>query len=266
MMGETAMGQPRTAEELDAAEAAIASAAGTLCATKGRMALFYSGGAESGLLLHLLRPLRDVLTVVWSDPGTVAGDAEHVMRQAGGWPHFVRVPVDRVAVWREHGLPSHLVPTALDPATRGDKPPPPIFVQSNITCCGRVRNLPAFNWCNGNGVSLVIHGQRRGEGSPMFRQEAEVGTWAPLANWTRADVMARVAHHGVPLPPQYREGYPKSFECAVCPADMDPARLGFLRRHHPEHHADTVRIAQGIMGAVDHYHGEARRMVEAAGA
>lgn len=249
---------------LAADEAQIIAASTSLCATRGRVALLYSGGAESGLLLQLLRPLRDVLAVIWTDPGTLPGDAGHIARQVVGWSHFVRVPVDRVAIWREHGLPSHVVPGALDPATLGDGPAPPLRLQGNLYCCGRVRHAPAMAWCRAHGVSLFIHGQRRGEGSPMFHPDAEAGAYAPLANWTREEVMARVAHHGVPLPRQYAEGYPRSFECAVCPADMDPARLGYLRRHHPEMHAETLRLARGILGAVDHYHGAMRQMVEAA--
>ena len=71
--------------------------------------------------------------------------------------------------------------------------------------------------------------------------------WGALAGWTRGEVMRRVAFHGVPLPFQYAEGCPKSFECAVCPADTDPERLSFLRRFYPAEYAETVRLAREVM-------------------
>lgn len=52
---------------------------------------------------------------------------------------------------------------------------------------------------------------------------------------------------GMPLPFQYAEGCPKSMECAVCPADTDPERLGFLKRFYPEAHAETLRLARQAM-------------------
>ena len=242
---------PREPETLAGLENLIVSTAAMLAATKNKVALAYSGGAESGLLLHLLRPLREALIVVSVDPGTLPGDAEHIARRVEGWPHVARIPMDRVASWREHGLPTKLLPVDLDPASQGDGRYPGLRLQSFNSCCLRVRMVPLVDWARAHGVTLLIHGQRRGEGSGLYAPHVEGGLWGPLATWTRAEVMARVAHHGVPLPPQYAEGSPRSFECAICPADLDPARLGFLRRHYPDHHAETLRLARAVFDAAD---------------
>jgi hypothetical protein len=65
--------------------------------------------------------------------------------------------------------------------------------------------------------------------------------------------MAWMAHHGIPLPRQYAEGYPQSFECAVCPADTNPARLAFLRRHYPVEHLASLRLLrEACAPAIEH--------------
>lgn len=91
---------------------------------------------------------------------------------------------------------------------------------------------------------LLLHGQRRGEASGLFAPGPQpIQAFGPLARWTRAEVMARVAHHGITLPRQYDEGFPETVECAVCPSNLTPAWLAFLRQHYPDAHAETLRLA-----------------------
>lgn len=243
--------EPRSPAALEAAEAAIVTAAAVMVGTAGPAALAYSGGAESGLLLHLLHPLRDVLPVVWVNPGALPHEAEHIRRQTEGW-RLVEIATDREAAWREHGLPTLVLPQANEPSPffRGDGPMPAVPLTASKACCMRVRTQPGNQWAADNKIAVMIHGQRRGEGTALFSPGILPAQWGPLAHWSRADVMARVQHHGIPLPAQYAEGYPKSFECAVCPADMTRERLAFLARHYPEQRAETMRHAAVIAGAI----------------
>jgi 3'-phosphoadenosine 5'-phosphosulfate sulfotransferase (PAPS reductase)/FAD synthetase len=234
----------RSAEELAEVEQATTTAAVTLIATNAHVALSYSGGAESGLLLHLFRPLREWLTLVWTNPGSLPHEAEHVRAQAADWPRFVEIPSDREAAWRQQGIPTWLLPLDREPAVQGDGPRPEKPMTAFHACCYAVRTMPFITWAQANAVTLIVHGQRRGEGTRMFAPGILPAHWGPLAGWTREEVMARVAHHGIALPRQYAEGFPESFECAVCPADLRPDRLGFLRRHYPAEHAETLRVAR----------------------
>lgn len=228
----------RSDADLAAHEEAIALAAGALVASHPHVALSYSGGAESGLLLHLLRPMRERFTLIWVNPGALPHEAEHVRRQAEGGP-FVEVPGEREAFWEKHGLPSSIVPVWQMTANAGDAPMAGPPIAPAPACCFAVRTQPGNAWAAANGVTLLIHGQRMGEGTALF-QAGAIGQWGPLARWSRAEVMRRVAVHGVPLPVQYAEGYAETFECAVCPANLDPARLAFLRRRYPAEHAEVL--------------------------
>lgn len=236
----------RSDAELEEAEAEILATARGLVATNDKVALSYSGGAESGLLLHLLRPLRQKLVAVWVNPGVLPHNAEHVRRQMQGGP-CVEVKGDREAFWRDHGIPARIMPMERMTIYRNDVPMKGPPISSEIACCSAVRTAPGQLWCMNNGVTLMIHGQRRGEGTTMFNAGLAPAHWGALAEWTRGEVMRRVAFHGVPLPFQYAEGCPKSMECAACPADTDPERLGFLKRFYPEAHAETVRLARQAM-------------------
>ena len=67
-----------------------------------KVALSYSGRAESGLLLHVLAPYRQRIIVLWLNTGALPHEAEHVKQAAGG--PIVEVSSDRPAVWKAHGL------------------------------------------------------------------------------------------------------------------------------------------------------------------
>jgi len=242
--------EDRPNDDLTFHEHAIVTAMALHLSEHRHIVLNYSGGAESGLLLHLFQPFRERFTVVWNNPGALPHEAEHVRRQAEGGP-FVELVSDREAYWRNNGLPSHLVPAGLMTLFPEDTPMDGPPLSPYKACCAVVRWKPFLDWSIANGVTLRIHGQRHGEGTARFLAcPKPCSEWGPLAAWTRAEVMRRVAHHRVALPRQYAEGYPTSMECAVCPANLDKARLAFLRRHYPAEHAETVRLAEEVFRRV----------------
>lgn len=206
------------------------------------------GGREVWRGHDRFAPPSKSLVAVWVNPGALAHDAEHVRRQMQGGP-CIEVKGDRAGFWEKHGLPSVLVPVDQMTAYRGDVPMKRRPISPNSACCIAVRNAPGDQWCLSNGVTLMVHGQRRGEGTRLFDGQLPLANWGPLASWTRGEVMRRVAFHGVPLPFQYAEGAPESFECGVCPANLDPGRLGFLKRFYPVEHAETLRLAGEVLDA-----------------
>ncbi|WP_232474688.1 phosphoadenosine phosphosulfate reductase family protein [Neoroseomonas rubea] len=262
MSGERA---PRTDAELALHEDAITAAMAAHLSEHDRVALSYSGGAESGLLLHLFRPFRDRFVALWVNPGALPHEAEHVRRQAAGGP-FVELLSDREAAWRQYGLPSLLPPSRLLGLPWDDAPPTGQRIAPNQICCAMVRSQPAHDWLGANAFTLHVHGQRRGEGTGLFSPLAlrPYASWGPLAGWTRAEVMRRVGVHAVPLPAQYAEGAPETFECAICPANLAPARMAFLRKHYPAEHAETVRLAGEAFRVVSAAYEDQRRALEAA--
>lgn len=170
---------------------------------------------------------------------------------------------DRAAFWLEHGLPARVVPVELMTAYVGDAPLTRPPIAPNRACCGAVRSAPGQRWCMENGVTLLVHGQRRGEGTKLFEPGGIPAYWGALAGWTRGEVMWRVAFHGVPLPFQYAEGAPKSMECDVCPAATGPERLRFLKRFYPAGHAETLRLAREALDASSRVFERERAALEA---
>lgn len=66
------------------------------------------------------------------------------------------------------------------------------------------------------------------------------------AGWARAEVMGRVAVHGVQLPFQYGEKPPETLGRRLCPADLDPGRPRFLKLFYPPEHAERLRLASEV--------------------
>ncbi len=255
----------RADDDLAFHESAMVTAMALHLGEHRHVVLSFSGGAESALLLHLFQPFRERFTVAWNNPGALPHEAEHVRTRAAGGP-FVELAGDREAYWRQHGLPSALLPVASSTMFPTDTPPEAPLSPYHL-CCATVRWKPFYDWAAASGVTLSIHGQRHGESSPRFLPgPRSFNEWGPLATWSREEVMRRVAHHGVPLPMQYAEGYPTSIECAVCPANLAPARMAFLRKHYPAEHAETVRLAEQVMRQVAAAYEWQREAVSALGA
>jgi 3'-phosphoadenosine 5'-phosphosulfate sulfotransferase (PAPS reductase)/FAD synthetase len=123
-------------------EEGIRLAAASLVASHNHVALSYSGGAESGLLLHLLLDVRQWLTVLWVNPGALPHEAEHVRRQTADWPRFVEIPSDRKAAWRKHGLPTWLLPIERAAVLAGDGARPEKPPTTLLCRCLTARRLP----------------------------------------------------------------------------------------------------------------------------
>jgi len=88
----------------------VEHAIGETAERHGRIALLYSGGIESGLLLHLAEPWRDSITVYTVRTGA---EFQHMVsfvdRKLTGWDHRV-ITVDLRRSFNEMGLPASVVP------------------------------------------------------------------------------------------------------------------------------------------------------------
>lgn len=216
-----------------------------------RAVLSYSGGLESNLLLDMLAPWRDRITVVWVNARALPHMPEYVRRRATGW-HFVELAADPYRFFRRHGLPTRVLPLGHTLEAHGDKPEPIPFppLRTEGECCVATRMTPLNGYAFSVSADVVIHGQRGGEGTWHFAPNLlPWDKWGPLMDWPREDVAEAVQRRGIELPEQYAHGL-TSFECAMCPVETGAKRLGYLKARYPEIHAEAVELMRPIHEAI----------------
>ncbi len=234
-------------------EATLLHDAEARLSTITKAVLCYSGGMESNLLLDLLSPWRDRITLLHAPCRPVPHLPAYIERRAEGWRLEV-LPRDPADYLRDHGVPSLVLPLVNSREYHADRPgpvPSPAIRPANelrlVHCV-----MPMVDYIREHDVPLVIHGQRAGEGTQWFNPEPPFGLplWGPLRDWSRAEVKEAVERRGIELPVHYSE-YQHSFECAIDPTELDTVRLGYLQRHYPAIHADVMALIRTAYETAD---------------
>lgn len=221
-----------------------------------RVALLYSGGIESCLLLHMLEPWRSQVTAHTVRTGAEFKHMiEFIDRKLSSWDHHI-VRSDLVGSFREMGIPASVLPVEHTQGVAGvmniaERAP---RIAPWPMCCTVNRALPGYQAIGADGLRDVIHGQRAGdwtsgEPKPPSWNDVTKGILlsfhAPLWNVSRAEVFAAVESLGVELPGHYGE-YASSLDCAVCPASLTAARRAWMSRNDPE----ALAVAEGLHAQV----------------
>jgi len=224
-----------------------------------RVALLYSGGIESTLLLHLAEPWRSHITVY-----TVRTGAEfpHMVafidRKLEGWDHRV-ITTDLVKSFDQFGLPASAIPIEHIPgivsALNMDERRPRIVPWP--LCCRRNRWEPGCEAIKRDGIGAAIHGQRAGDypkSAPAPLEYPELELVAPLWSVSRDDVWKAIRELGIELPEHYAE-YPNSLDCSVCPSALTTARRAWMAKRYPDclEVAEKLRtaVSQAVLAALD---------------
>lgn len=207
---------------------------------EGPIVLQFSGGKDSLALLYLFKEHLGRITVLHCDTSDLLPEVqalvEAVERTA---PRFVRVTSDAAKWISAHGIPSDLVPIRNHPGAANIYRGAAQAIVPLTDCCAANRWQPIERAIVDLNPALIIHGQRR---SDLFAwDDARMNgvaaggwkTWAPIAEWSDADVMAYLRERGAPILPWYshRAHAP---ECATCPASWHEGRAAYLQKHHPE--------------------------------
>lgn len=213
-----------------------------------RIALLYSGGLESSLLLHLAEAWQDRTTVYIVRTGTEFPHmVAHTDRALDGWDHRI-IESDVVASFRERGIPANAVPIEHAPAFA------PVFGRRLLPaivewpmCCAENRNFPGYRAIVGDGMPVAFHGQRAGDFRGKRPPPAFEGIKliAPLWEVTRDEVWDAVRDLGVIIPDHYDE-FASSLDCSICPASLTPARRAWMTKHYPK----QLQMAEALQAAV----------------
>ena len=210
-----------------------------------KVALAFSGGKDSLVLLDLCRPFKSQITVTWSNTGAMFPHMVDFVRNAVEGFTFVELRTDQAAYIATFGLPSDLVPAEHLAGRKytnpdGSRTLQSPAIQSYGACCFALRTQPAINLAQLIGATVIVGGDRYADhtcygegqfpsGSPYLPLES---VW-PLAHWTEDDVMAHLEEHAIELPEQYAFGC-TSLECWNCTAYLSPERIAYMKARHPE--------------------------------
>ena len=226
----------------------------------GRVALGFSGGKDSTILLWMLRHagLLDRVTVYHLDTGDLLPEMQaHVAALREWCPHFVTVRTDARGWAAEHGEPSDLVPHSSHEfgqlMEEGRK------LSARYDCCAANLMAPVFIKVRDDGNTLLIRGTREDD---MKRLPARSGDvidgmefFYPLQSWTESDVFAFVRRNNIPLPALY-DVFKQGPECATCPAWWNEGRAPYLKARHPalfaEYRARMARVVEEVTPCLRH--------------
>lgn len=225
----------------------------------------FSGGKDSTALAELCEPWRDQVTLISVDTGATFPHMRDRIEQYGERFRLRWLHSDQATIWRDQGLPSRLVPTAnVDMSGRGVHNAP--LMQAWQACCYALISAPMNEFLRAQPGAVFLHGQRLSEIAPgyypspgMFEQGSDrygYKIYAPLKDWTEADVLTFLQERGIGLPIQYQ--YAKgdfSLDCWNCPAMLQSRRIAFMADHYPDKlsiAADNLRKTHHA-GAVEAY-------------
>lgn len=221
---------------------------------ESRVALFFSGGAESLMLLHLLEPWRHKVTVYTVRTGAEFPHmVEFIDRKLEGWDKRV-VAADLHKSFRELGVPASAVPIehlqGISGMIGGEDRLPRIAPWP--FCCVRNRWLPGCEAVKADGFNIAVHGQRSSDfpnGTKARLEHPGLELVTPLWPVSRAKVLAAAGNLGLELPDHYSL-YPSSLDCSVCPASLTTQRRAWMATRYPKELAAAESLQAEVRAAV----------------
>lgn len=203
-----------------------------------KVGLQLSGGRDSVACLYLMRPLWDRMTVYWLNTGDAMPETLDIMNQLCMMlPSFVEIDGARNVVWREHGMPSDIVPSSNRPLGiigSGSNAP---LIQDRYDCCARTIMMPMHQRMIDDGITLIIRGQKNSDKlkSPIRSGYEEDGIQYlfPIEDWTAEQVDSYLKQVNAPVSRVY-EMLSTTPDCLTCPAWWEEGRAAYLHKYHPE--------------------------------
>lgn len=221
-----------------------------------RIAFQLSGGRDSVAALHVVRDFWPRLRVYYLDTGESFPETRAVIGEISGWTGILIdvVQADVRAYWDSVGWPSDVVPVSATPIGRMVDAEP-VRVVGRFDCCYQNLMRPMHERMLDDGITLIVRGTRADDyiAPPVRSGDVQVGIefLYPIEDWTTDQVDAYTREHGLPVAPWYAAaGQQHGSDCLRCTAWWNDGRMPWLRRHHPQAHAEVLRRMEQIMGAV----------------
>lgn len=218
-----------------------------------RVALSFSGGKDSLACVYLLRDHWDRITLYHNDTGDLLPETRDVVSQIKAMvPNFVHIQSDARAWIAQYGMPTDLLPYSAHEYGHG-------YGQNNAkivtryNCCFVNLMWPLWNRAKEDGNTLLIRGTKVADFRklPAYSGEVHEGTelWYPIQDWSHADVFAYLRSVGAPTNRIY-DYVQNAPDCARCTAWWGEGRAAYLKRFHPELHADYMAGLSVVAGEI----------------
>jgi phosphoadenosine phosphosulfate reductase len=220
-----------------------------------RIAFQLSGGRDSVSALHVVRDFWPRLRVYFMDTGDAFTETHGVVAEVARRfnLNIEIVRADVAAYWDAVGWPSDVVPVSATPIGR-TVDAEPVRVVGRFDCCYQNLMRPMHERMLDDGITLIVRGQRDEDylKPPMRSGDVRDGIEVlyPIEDWTTDQVDSYTREHDLPVAPWYVVGQQHGSDCLRCTAWWDDGRMPWLRRHHPQAHAEVLRRLEQIMGAV----------------
>jgi phosphoadenosine phosphosulfate reductase len=218
------------------------------------IALAFSGGKDSIVLLDLCRPYREKMTVVWVDTGFAFPHIrEHILAATRGF-RFCVIKHDVVARWFKEGLPTELLP--IDHWNGASTKPKSPRLQSWKSCCWQ-RIAGNADLLVAKGFNCLLTGQRKGDGhtAAKFQQVGRLFIPAPLWDWGDIHIQEYLKFRDLKLA-DHADKASSSMECWICPAALTKNRINFIKAFYPDNWLQVQELRETILEPVKNLLGE----------
>jgi 3'-phosphoadenosine 5'-phosphosulfate sulfotransferase (PAPS reductase)/FAD synthetase len=204
-----------------------------------KIALQFSGGKDSLVVLHMLREYWGRLTVYYCDSGNSFPETRELIDVVRSLvPNFVIIRGIQPEIVSKFGFPSDIVPfnsTVFGRNQAGDTGFPMI---DRYTCCSSSIMVPLHAKMVDDGVTLIIRGQRNDDAqkSPMRSGMSLEGfeVLFPIQDWTEEQVFDYLKANSIPIPRFYTSGTSSAHDCMNCTAWLEHGQAGYLKQYYPE--------------------------------
>lgn len=219
------------------------------------VALSYSGGKDSMVILELLRPWWDRITVYWLNPGNPFPETVEIMaRVRAQVPQFKEIRGMQPEIIARDGWPSDVVPHRYTPDGNAILGATPFKVQTRLSCCYRSIMLPMYRAMLADGVTCCIRGKRHDEQDRTGLVSGHVTEDGmellfPIYDWTGDDVDRYLSERGIEPAPFYQHAR-QSLDCMDCTAWWGEGLSHYLAARHPVHFMEYKRRVDLIKQAV----------------
>lgn len=220
------------------------------------VAFSFSGGKDSLVCLHLLRPWLDRVTIYWMNPGNPFPETVEIMRRVrADVPNFKEIHGRQKEIIDLDGWPSDVVPHRYTSDGNTVFGATEFKVQSRLSCCFRSLMLPTYQAMVADGVTCCIRGKRHDEDDRTGIQSGYLSPNGmelvfPIYHWTSDDVIAYLNANGIELPGSYR--YAKhSLDCMDCTAWWGEGLSYYLAEKYPSEFVEYRRRILLIKRAVE---------------